>query len=343
MIFFWPEALVLAFALPAFLAVYLRLDRQRRAAAQAHPSWYARALQSDCERPYARRIPLGLFLIALLAISLALARPHARLAAFSIKGTVVLALDVSTSMKADDVRPSRLARAQLLAKQFVAEHADELRIGLVSFGADAAVELEPTTAREALFAAIDRLMARHGTAIGSGIIAALTMITPQAAIDWDDGASGGGIALPAAHGGSAAGQRSPLSPQSHTPAAIVLISDGQSASGPAPLAAARLAAELGVRIHTVGVGSIEGKIMRLDGWSLRAQLDADALKAIATSSRGEYFDAKQPLDWSRLVDSMSAAPAAETYTELTPLFAAAAALAALAGALVSLGRTRRIL
>ena len=116
----------------------------------------------------------------LLLLSVALARPHVSTTLFSAGGTAVLVVDVSISMKADDARPTRLARSQAQARDFVARYADRLRIGLVSFAGNVIAEAEPTTRREALFTAIDRLAARPGTAIGSGITTALGMIFPEA-------------------------------------------------------------------------------------------------------------------------------------------------------------------
>lgn len=345
MIFLWPEAIVFAFVVPVFLWFYIRIEKQRRAAARRHAALYAHSRGLVGQRPFARHVPLLLFLASLAALSLALARPQALTTMFAVKGTVVLVLDVSTSMKANDASPSRLARSQALAKEFVVKHSDEVRIGLVSFAGDAVIELEPTTGREELFAAIDRLALRPGTAIGSGITAALAMIFPEAGMAehaWDSGrdavSSGGRIdAGPRI-------QRPVAAAGSYSAAAIILFSDGQSASGPDPIDAARLAADRGVRIHAIGVGSGEGRTMRADGWAVRVQLDEEALKEIATLTRGEYFRARSGIARQRILDSIRPVlPREETYTEVTALFAAAAVLAAVAGAVLSLVWTKRIL
>jgi Ca-activated chloride channel family protein len=343
--FQWPEAIACALVVPAFLWFYIRLEQQRSAAARRHASLYSHSTGLAVHRQFVRHIPLMLFLASLLALSFALARPQAVMTMFAVKGTVVLVLDVSTSMKANDALPSRLARSQVVAKEFVAKYSDEFKIGLVSLGGNAVAELDPATGREELFAAIDRLAVRPGTAIGSGITTALAMIFPEADIDalaWD---SGRDIAR---RGGSNEARmralRAGSAPASYSAAAIVLISDGESAGGPDPITAAHLAADLGVRIHTVGVGSAEGRTLRLDGWTMRVRLDEAALKEIATLTHGEYFSARTGIGWPRILESIRPeAPRPETYTEITALFAAAAALVAVAGALASLVWTKRIL
>jgi len=343
--FLWPEAFVLLLAVPAFLWLYYRLERQRRSAADRHATLYAHASGLAGQRPYARHVPLMLFLASITALTIALARPNAQLTMFAIKGTVVLALDASTSMKANDAQPNRLAQSQAQAREFVAKYADQLGIGLVLFSGNAVAELDPSSDREALFGAIDRLTAQPGTAIGSGILRALSMIFPQADIDtlaWNAGHDATGPdARPEAAGRP---KRGGAAPGSYSAAAIILFSDGQSGTGPDPMDAARLAARLGVRIHTVGIGSIEGHRLRFEGWNMRVQLDDAVLKEIATLTHGEYFHASTGIDSTRIVDAIRPQPPpVANDTELTAVFAAAAALAAAAAAISSLHATKRIL
>jgi len=334
----WPAALVFALVVPAFLWFCVRIERQRRAAARSHVSMYAHATGLADRRPFVRRLPLALFLASLVAICAGLARPQVSHAIFALKGTVVLAVDVSVSMKADDERPHRLALAQAQARVLVERYADDYKIGLVSFGANAVAELEPTTDREALFAAIDRLIPRPGTTVGGGISAALAMLFPHAGIDtgpWDAHY----VPAPAARHDAGEPRRA-----SHAAAAIVLISDGQSAGGPEPLEAARLAAGFGVPVHTIGVGSAEGRTMRLEGWTMRVQLDEVTLREVAKLTGGEYFRASDAVVWSRIVDTIRPEPPKlESYTEVTALFAGVAAVAAICSALLSLVWNKRVL
>jgi Ca-activated chloride channel family protein len=343
--FQWPEAIVFALVVPVFLWFYIRLEKQRHAAVHQRAAHYPHSARLAADRPFARHVPLLLFLASLTLLSVALARPQALMTIFAVRGTAVLAVDVSTSMKVNDALPSRLARSQALAKEFVAKHSDELRIGLVSFGGNAVAEIDPTTDREELFAAIDRLAPRPGTAIGRGIATALSMIFPEAGIDTRAGSSARSTALSGRRIDTRPrAQRVDPAPGSYSAAAIVLISDGQSARGPDPIEVARLAADLGVRVHTIGIGSIQGRAMSVNGWSMRVRLDEAALKEIATSTQGRYFSEKTGIDWRWILESIRPdLPPEETYTEITALFAAAAALAAIAGALLSLTWTKRIL
>ncbi len=338
----WPEAMAVALVVPLFLYFYLACIRQRRAAAHRHASMYAHSTGLTAAFGVSRHLPLLLFLASLTVLSVALARPHVSTTLFAVRGTAVLVVDVSISMKADDAPPTRLAQSQAQARDFVARYADRLRIGLVSFAGNVIAEAEPTTHREALFTAIDRLAARPGTAIGSGITTALGMIFPEADIatlvrETGDTAAraGGGSGASSQPIGSLAGSRSD--------AVIVLVSDGASALGPAPRDAARLAAALGVRIHTVGVGSTEGRTMQVNGWNMRVQLDEGVLEEIAAATGGQYFHAST-VDWPRIVDSIRPQwPQPPTNTEITALFAAASALLAVAGASASLLAAKRIL
>jgi len=343
--FLWPEAIVFALVVPVFLWLYIRLEKQRHAAAHQGAALCPYSARPAVDRPYTRHVPLVLFLASLTMLSVALARPQALITIFAVKGTAVLAVDVSTSMNVNDARPNRLARSQALAKEFVANYSDELRIGLVSFGGNTVVELDPTTDREALFAAIDRLAPRPGTAIGRGIATALSMIFPEADIDMLVGDSGRSTALSGRRIDTRPRARTADSaPGSYTAAAIILISDGQSARGPDPIEVARLAADLGVRVHTIGIGSIEGRSMNVDGWSMRVRLDEVALKEIATATHGGYFRENTGIDWRPILESIRTdLPPGETYTEITALFAVAAAVAAIAGAVLSLTWTTRIL
>jgi len=339
--FQWPAAILFTLIVPAFLWLYVRIEQRRRVAARAHAALYAHPSGLAARHPLVRHIPFALFLLSLIVLGLALARPQLSTAMFAIKGTVVLALDASTSMKADDERPHRMAWAQAQAKEFVAQYADDYKIGLVSFGASAVAEIEPTTDREALFAAIDRLVARPGTAIGNGIAAALAMVFPQTEIEIPPGDSGAAHAL-SVKPKNVAPRATQAEPRAA--AAIVLFSDGQSSSGPDPIAAARYAAGLGVRIHTVGVGSAEGRTMRLEGWSMRVQLDEPVLKEIAAATHGAYFRPSTAIAWPRVLNSIQPeAPRDDAYTEITALFAAVAALAAISCALISLAWSKRVL
>ena len=223
-----------------------------------------------------------LFLLALVVLVVAIARPTATVTLPSQHETIILAMDVSGSMRATDVAPSRIVAAQNAARAFVADQPASARIGVVSFAATASVVQPPTRNREEILAAIDRFQLQRGTAIGSGILVALKTIFPDVEFDLrasnprGDAGRDGPLDKARAPGETAHRRRSR---RARTPtAAIVLLTDGQTTTGPNPIEAARMAADRGVRIYTVGIGTANGEILGSEGWSMRVRLDEDALK-----------------------------------------------------------------
>src|SRR2546427_7009692 len=182
--------------------------------------------------------------------------------------TVILAIDVSGSMRASDVAPTRIAAAQAAARSFIAEQPRNTRVGVVSFAATASVVQPPTLNREDILAAIDRFQLQRGTAIGSGILVSLKTIFPDIEFDLRSSNPRPGGAREAARGkslddapktGNPDGK--PGGPGSYGAAAIILLSDGQTTAGPDPIIAAQMAAEHGVRVFTVGIGTAKGEIL----------------------------------------------------------------------------------
>jgi Ca-activated chloride channel family protein len=272
---------------------------------------------------------------------------------------VILAIDVSGSMRATDVKPTRLAASQAAARAFVVAQPRSTRIGIVTFAGTASLVQPPTENREDVAQAIERLQPQRGTAIGSAIVVSLATIFPGTGIDLrmlgrrEAGADGNREqrrdAARAGPGGMAAGapQDKPFEPVpagSFESAVIVLLSDGQSTTGPDPVAAARLAAERGVRIYTVGIGTAKGEVLRTDGWSMRVSLDEAGLKTVADLTRGEYFLADSAAELKRIYQSMSSRFVMEKKElEVGALFAAGAALLALLGAGLSVAWYGRVL
>jgi len=252
----------------------------------------------------------------------------------SQQDVVILAMDVSGSMRAHDVAPSRLAAAQAAARSFIAQQPRTTRLGVVSFAGTAALVQAPTDKRQDIVAAIDRFQVQHGTAIGSAILTSLKSLFPEAEFDLASGQPGR-AAAPAVK---------PVPPGSYTSAAIILITDGQSNAGPDPMAAARLAASRGVRVFTIGIGTAQGTVLEADGWSMRVRLDEAALKSIARTTHGEYFHAAKGPDLEQIYRVLNARFEMEKQKmEVGALFAAAATAFLLAGGLLSLWRTNRII
>jgi Ca-activated chloride channel family protein len=250
-------------------------------------------------------------------------------------------------MRAADVEPSRLVAAQDAAKAFLADLPRGVRVGVVSFAAAAAVVQPPTHNREDIVAAIDRFQPQRGTAIGSGIILSLATIFPEAGIDVSASIYERSAPRPSPLDPGRPPEKkafTPVAPGSYAAAAIVLLTDGQRTTGPDPLEAAKMAADRGVRIFTVGVGTPAGAVIGFEGWSFRARLDEETLKAIADRTRGEYFHAGTALDLKKVYQGLNARLVFEKRpTEITALFSAAAAGLVLCSALLSLLWFNRIL
>jgi len=249
---------------------------------------------------------------------------------------VILAMDVSGSMRATDVEPNRLVAAQNAAKDFVAQQPDNVRIGVVAFAGTATVAQAPTRNREDVIAAIDRFQMQRATAIGSAIIVSLATLFPDHGLDVASFSYGMKPQKQAAN-------FKPVPPGSYSSAAIILLTDGQRTTGPDSLQAARLAAERGVRIYTVGFGTTQGEIIGFEGWSMRVRLDEETLKGIADLTRGEYFHAGSAPELRKVYDALRMRLTLETRkTEISALFAAGAAAIALLSAVLSLAWFHRI-
>ena len=281
MSFQYPVMLVVAVAVGVGLvAAHRWLQRQRTSALAAAGLTTATSTPSSA-RPklgragFRRQLPPMLFLAALTLLLLALARPQATVPVPHVAGTVILAFDVSNSMAAEDIEPSRLAAAQSAAVSFVEAQPDTVDIGVIAFGQGALTTQLPTDDHEGTIAAINRLTVAGGTSLGQAILASLTAIVGQT------------VSLP--------------DPSSEAPppdlgywgsATIVLLSDGEDTGGPDAVAAAELAAAAGVHIETIGVGTVEGTTIEVDGYQLATALNEELLTQVAESTSGSYHRAE---------------------------------------------------
>jgi Ca-activated chloride channel homolog len=336
--FLWPEALWLLALLPLLALGYAAAVRRRRAAAQRIAGLAMLAEAARGTKPWKQHVAPALYLVALAVLIVASARPTALITLPSQQRTLILAIDVSLSMRASDVLPSRLAAAQAAARDFIREQPSDVRIGIVSFAGTAALVQAPTRDKEALGAAIDRLQLDRHTAIGSGIIAALATLYPDDGLELEDFVLGPRSAKP-----KAPREFRHVAPGSNPNAAIILLTDGRRTIGPMPLDAARLAAERGVRIFTVGFGSVQGGPVAFEGYSIYMMYDEETLKAIAELTRAEYFHAASAEELRTIYGALTSRFVMEqAETEITAFFAIAAALLVLAAAGVSLARASRI-
>ena len=346
MTFLWPEMLWLLLATPLLVAFYFWLLQRRKKNAIRYASLSLMKTALGPAHRLRRHLPPLFFLLAFIASIVAIARPSAVITLPSQQQTIMLAMDVSLSMGAKDVDPNRLTAAQIAAKSFVEEYPAETRIGIVAFGATASLVQSPTHNREDLLAAIDRFQLQRGTATGSALYVALATLFPDAGIDLESLVFKGGLSraaptpLARPEPGKAPPEKKefkPVPPGSYTSAVIILLSDGRRTTGPDPMEAAKMAAERGVRVYTVGFGTKEGASIGFEGWSVYVRLDEETLKAIAETTRGEYFHAGTATDLKKVYQSLNAKLVLERKeTEVTFLFEAVAALMLLAASIFSL-------
>ncbi len=344
MTFLWPEMLWLLLAVPLLVGTYVLLLRRKKKAAVKYASLQLVLAALGPGQRIRRHIPPLLFLAALIVLVVAIARPTAVITLPSHQRTLILAMDVSLSMRATDVEPNRLAAAQAAAKAFVQEQPSDIRVGIVEFAGTASVVQTPTQNREDLIAAIDRFQLQRGTAIGSGIIVSLATLFPEQGIDLEAAIFGGrptrtgGVGIPIDQAPKAERKAfTPVPPGSYTSAAIILLTDGRRTTGPDSIEAAKMAAERGVRVFTVGFGTVEGATVDIEGWSIFMRFDEETLKAIAAVTQGEYFHASTASDLKQVYETLRARFALEKKeTEIGALFAAAAAVLAAAAATLSL-------
>jgi len=325
MTFIWPEMLWGLIALPLLVLLYVWLQRRRKKTTlrYANLGLVREALGKSVA--WRRHLPPALLFIAIAALLLAAARPAAVITLPSAQETIVLAMDVSGSMRAADVLPDRMTAAKEAAKAFVAELPRSVRIAVVQFAGTAAVVQAPTLSREDVVAAIERFQLQRGTAIGSGIVLSLATLFPDAGIDLSQ--ITGQRAMPPGPNDKPKPEFTPVPAGSYPSAAIILLTDGQRTTGPDPLEAAKMAADRGVRVYTVGVGTKEGETIGFEGWSMRVRLDEDTLKGIANLTRADYFYAGTAEDLKKVYQGLSTKLIVEKKeTEISALFAAFGAL-----------------
>jgi len=347
MTFLWPQFLWLLLALPLLVLLYLWLLRRRRALALRYAS-LSIVKEALGKGPGLRRhIPPVLFLLALAAMLLAAARPFAVVTLPSDQETIILAMDVSGSMRATDVKPNRLVASQVAAKAFLEELPRKVRVGIVAFAGTAQVVQPPTLSREDLVVAIDKFQMQRATAIGSAIVIALAELFPDQGIDLDTVARASG--RPRAMAIDAAPKKpqkefTPVAPGSYSSAAIILLTDGQRTTGVDTLEAAKMAADRGVRIYTVGIGTVDGETIGFEGWSMRVRLDEETLKKVALQTQGEYFYAGTAENLKAVYEKLGSRLTVEKKeTEISGLLALAAAVLALLSGGLSLLWFNRVL
>lgn len=348
--FLWPEFLWLLAVLPLLVLLYWWILRRRKRVALRYASLSIVREAMGRTSGWRRHVPPLLLLLAFGAMLLAAARPVATITLPSTQQTIILAMDVSGSMRATDVLPNRLVASQNAAKAFLKELPRHVKVGIVAFAGSAQVVQPVTLSREDLNAAIDKFQMQRATAIGSAIVVALSELFPGQ-VDLASVTYGRASNDPFAPQGRAIDQpqteKKPFEPVpagSYGSAAIILLTDGQRTTGVDTAEAAKMAADRGVRVYTVGVGTVEGEVIGFEGWSMRVRLDEESLKAVARDTKGEYFYAGTAENLKQVYESLSTRLTVEKKeTEVSGLLALAAAVLVLLSAGLSLFWFNRVL
>jgi Ca-activated chloride channel family protein len=270
--------MLLSLLLIPLLALFYTRQQQRRRQLVSSFGRLGLMQEMATQRPgWRRHLPPALFLAGLAILLLGLARPEAVISLPRVEGTVILAFDVSGSMSAADLDPTRVEVAKAAARVFVENQPRTIQIGVVAFGDGGVVVQPPTDDRTAVLAAIDRLSPQGGTSLGQGIFSSLSAIAGEAIV----------IDEAALEEGTEMGQIGDF-----PSAVVILLSDGENTGPPDPLEIAQIAAEAGVRIFPVGIGSPEGEVVQIEGFNILTQLNEAPLQEIASVTNGIYYNAK---------------------------------------------------
>jgi len=334
--FLWPQNLWLMLALPLLPALYLWL--LRRPGKPALRVSNVGVVRRAASRQWRRHVPPALFLLALSFLLLGFARPTARVTLPWSRSTIMLAMDVSLSMRVKDVKPTRMVAAQEAARSFLHELPRNIEVGLVTFAGSAQVAQQATTDRPSLIGAIDAIQMQMGTAVGSAIVLCLAELFPDHGIDLGEmnfGPRRNARSLDEREKAPPK-QITPVAPGSYDSAAIILLSDGRRTTGVDTLEAAKMAADRGVRIYVVGLGTVDGHAAAGEGMAIYLQLDEATLREVARMTGGEYYHAGTAEALRSVYQKLGSRLQTQTReTELTALLALVAAILIMAGASLS--------
>ena len=342
--FLWPQYLWLMLALPLLPALYVWLLRRRGKPALRYSN--LEVLREASSRPWRRHVPPALLLIACSLLLFAAARPLATLTLPWARSSIMLAMDVSLSMRVSDVKPTRLAAAQEAAKLFLRDLPKNIDVGLVTFAGSAQVAQAATLDRASLVSAIDAFQMQYGTAIGNAIVVCLAELFPDHGINLGDMTFGPRQKVRGRDDKEAAQpkQITPVAPGSYGSAAILLLSDGRRTTGVDTLEAAKMAADRGVRIHVVGLGTVDGVAGEPGGLAIYLKLDEPTLREVARMTGGEYHHAGTAEELRSVYQGLGSRLQVQTReTEITALLALVAAILVLAAGSLSVlwfGRIR---
>jgi Ca-activated chloride channel homolog len=325
MSFIWPVMLFSLLLIPPLAVIYLRVHQRRRKAIARIGNFGLSQAGAGRQPGLRRYLPPVLFVVGLAILAVSLARPQAVVILPRVAGTVILAFDVSGSMSADDVKPTRMEAAKTAARTFVERQPLTVQIGVVAFSEGGFSVQVPTNDKDAILASIDRLAPQRGTSLSYGILASLNTID---AMQKKQNTSYYSNVTP-----TPSPTPIPMPKGTYSPAVVVLLTDGENNIPPDPLIEAQTAADRGVRIYAVGIGSPAGATLKVNGFTVHTQLDEVMLKQIAQLTDGAYYNAQNEDDMSAVYNNIGAQLIVKPeQTEVTAMFAGASILALLIGA-----------
>ncbi len=344
--FLAPDFLWLLLAVPGLVMLYRWLIKRKKKLALRYASLAIVKEAIGAGPSWRRHLPPALLLVAISLAFLAAARPLATITLPSDNSIIILAIDVSLSMRVTDVKPNRMVAAQQAAKAFLKELPRHIKVGIVTFAGSTQLVQAPTLNREDLVAAIDRFQMQRGTAVGSAIVVSLATLFPEEGIDLSEMIYGN------AQRGKSLDDKAkpekkefvPVAPGSYESAAIILLTDGRRTTGVDTQEAARMAANHGVRVYAVGLGTVDGTLPGYDGsWSIYLKLDEPSLRAVAHITKAEYYYAGDADALTKVYKKLSTRVQTEKKeTELAGLLALAAAVLSVVAAALSLAWYGRI-
>jgi Ca-activated chloride channel family protein len=329
MSFIWPALLWSLLTIPLFILLYLRMQKRRKQAAEHYGSFgLMQKTTTGREVGSRRHVPAILFLVGLTILFFASGRPQMVVGLPKVDGIVILAFDVSGSMSADDFKPTRMEAAKKVARDFVARQPKSVRIGVVAFSDSGFSTQLPTNDQTAILAAINRLQPQRGTSLANGIIVSLNTIA---------NVTGQPPIISTNDSTPTAAPPTPVPASADNSAVIVLLTDGENNMNPDPLAAAKLASDRGVPIHTIAIGSAAGVNLNVNGFTVHTKLDEATLKQIAEITNGFYYNAETEEDLSKIYKSIEPGfRVNKEKTEVTAIFAGLGIFIFLFGGMLSL-------
>jgi Ca-activated chloride channel family protein len=316
-----PWNLALLVIVPAMVFAYVKSRRRRAQRAAALADQGLVATSSSSRMRIRRHVPFALFATALTVLLVGMARPLTTVKTPKREGTVILAMDVSNSMNADDVKPTRIEAAKAAARAFVERQPPAVKVGVVAFGDGAVIVQAPTGEHAEVLKSIDRLSVAGGTSLGLGLVSSLSAIAGKPVTIDAEALASDSAQVDIGFFGSAT---------------VVMLSDGEQTGQPDPLAVAEVASVAGVRVHTIGIGTAAGAVVQIDGFSVATALDSELLQKVAEITDGTYHegdDAAALAEVSRSIDLRF--KLVSEHTEVTGLFSAAGIVLLFAGALLS--------